>query len=730
MKRFLSDSYRRTIDNRINRIVVAHKSPKATSRPQTSLNRSLNNPILDHSFTPERAKFIYYQKCDELEIAPNSLAEKKFIDQLMNSIKQKSLIFSGLGLGPAGMKGLIGLIAENDKYIFLDLSMNQLQDDGAYALASYLNTNPPLIHIDLRSTGINVDGSINIFNSLRKNTHLVSLDYSAIDGIDRNRVGTKGCQYLAALIEQTKTISHLNLSMSGISIDGCAYISKALSRNDSLIFIDFSANRFGSTGCQNLFCIQNSFAHLETIVLSKNGITDSASAAICKQIESSSTITTIDLSDNTLGKGFLRRLLQALQTNSSLKNISLAKNKIGSESADLLHLIIRDSQSLRSLNLSLNPIKDIALKQIAEPLIEDSCLVSLDISDTMMTDESAVMFAEVIAKNNHIQRLQMNSNRLTDVSGVPIAKALGKNTTLVALGLKNNELKDESAVIFLETLLENQTITDLEVDYNDFTYRSHVQLTQSIEDHKKSIHQNIAILANKHIENLKQDEQKLFECRDEVKKQTDAVHAAEAEKERKTILLESLTERRTNEIANADTRLEEIKKEYEEIAEERRRQLVEFNRLKTEAEEKQQKALSSYQNIAAKRQHAQARVKRAEEKKLDAEIQSNRVLDDLKVHLLTIKEQLRQAINDAHAAQNSLFQKEADDLAQQEMKEVTEQLLSEDKVGSPKGKVSVRKVPIKKLSTKEQRLQKVISGRPRTAANAPVVTPQFEGETK
>lgn len=690
MNRLLSDSYRRSIDNRISKIIISHKAARP-GKVMTVLSRT-NPSIRFQELTEKDAHLIYNKKCNDLEIAPNPLAEQRFIEQFMNSLLIKTLKFGGLGLGPEAAKILLQVIWDQKKYFYLDLSLNRLSDSGATFVAEYIKSRPPIIHLDLRSNCILVKGAISIFQALEDNDTIVSLDFSAIDGIDRNKIGTQGCRFLSQLLQKNDIISHLNLSMSGISADGCLFLSTALSSNKSLIHLDLSINRFGTQGAVNLFKEDNSLSSLEYLNLSRNGIGDGISQTIGRQIELSKSIRVLDFTDNNLTKNFLRKLYRPL-LNSSITTLLLSRNKFESNSGDILHNIVRDVVSLEVIDLSNNPLKDSAVIDIADSLVDNNNIISIDFTDTAITDESAVRFSEVIETNTCLQRLNLSNNQITDVSSVFIAQSIAKNKTLLHLSLKSNEIGDLTAPFLIESMQQNNTIIDIDIDFNDFTYRTHVQLSDAIGVHKKSITKNIANIASKKIEILKNDEKRLFEVREEVKKQSDLVSASIAEKGRKEEMLREMSQQREADIVKYDKRLEEVKKEYEKISEERRIQLVEFNKVKTQTESEQAAAQRSFQSIAAKRQHAAARLKRANDKKIECEIATNRVLDDLKLHLFDLKDQLRQAIDDAHVQQKLLFQKEEEERQAKQAARLMDNVLNKKK---DNGSLKKKKVAISK----------------------------------
>ena len=724
MKRILSDSYRRSIDNKINRIVSSHKNQRNTKHASFL---KTENVFVD--FSEKDAKFIYSEKCKDLDIPSSANAEKKFIEQFVGSIHNKSLRFCGLGLGPGAAKALLKLLWNQKKYFYIDLSLNRLADAGCIAVADYIKSNPPVIFLDLRSNSITMEGASALFMALKSNDQVVYIDMSAIDGIDRNRMSSHGCKALAELLKENEIITHLNMSMSGISVEGCVFLSTALAMNKNLAFLDLSGNRFGTQGTCNLFKENNSFGHVETLILARNDIGDGSALSICRQIQQSKTIRVLDFTDNNLSTFFIKKLIRSVHE-TPLTTLLLSHNKIGVKCSDYLHFLIRNIPTLQVLDLSFNPLKDVTVIQICDALIWNTGLLSIDLSETLITDESGKSFAEVIEMNKTLQKLILNNNQISDESFTPIAKALTKNSTLTQLSLRSNEINDDSAQAIIEALQLNNTILDVDLDFNDFSYRTNVQLVNAIAAHKKLILENIHEVAQKKIEELKIDEQKLLDVREEVKRQTEAVIENREEKNRKVDLLKDLAQERKMSLIEAHQQIEELENEYNKVSEQHRMQLAEFNRIRAEIESSQANALNKQKATATRRQHAAARLQRSNEKKLEAQMEANKILDDLKVHLSTIKDELRNAIDDAHIQQKLLAQKELEEKQAAQAKALAEKMLKKkngQKTTSSKSApkfmtLAERRKSTTKMAARLQNLRLKVAQNPQSV---PIVTPEL-----
>ena len=669
VKRFLSDQFRRNIDHKIHTLIlnrkvnqIQHELPKPTtlSESKTSNLPTLESKLFSNIISFDDAKEMYFKKCEDMKIKPNLVAQKRFIEQYINSFGKKSLKFNGLGLGPKCIEKLIPILENNPQYCFLDLSLNKLNNLGVIKLSEYLQKeDSPLIYLDLRSNGIQTEGFKFFFQNLHQNNHLTTIDFSAVDGIERNKFGTQGCQALSELLNINRTISNLNLSMCGITSKGCEFLGPSFSNNESLYYLNLTANRFGSIGAIKLFELPNSFRNIKTLILSRNGIDDSSSKVICDHLIQNQCLKYLDLSENNLGLKFILKLVQVFFNNSKLISLSLSKNNLGPETVEYLGIILENSPNLKHLNLSSNPFKDESLIYISNSIKKNDHILTLDLSDTMMGDLSTTILAEALIDHKSLQNLYLSSNNITDKSGVLIAKSLENNITLSYLSLKNNELNDLTSNALIKTLKINLTINDIDLSYNDFSYKSYVDLMKALDLHKQKINSNISGFAQKHINWLKKEEQKLFNYKDEILLQEIAVKEAENESLEKQNQLTELEEQKKTEIQIKQEELLQLELEYKEISQKR----IEFNKLlkqeKIEIDKKQKESLQSFEMLQTITQQLNSRLEKLEIKKTDELIISNRKLDDLNSQLEVAKEELKKVVKEALIAKNTLLSKES-----------------------------------------------------------------------
>jgi Ran GTPase-activating protein (RanGAP) involved in mRNA processing and transport len=105
----------------------------------------------------------------------------------------------------------------NSNIVSIDLKKNNLQDKGAKILIKTLARTDRIIHLDLTSNGISPKGVKKIFNNLSDCHSLISLNIgNSSDGINKNRIGYKGSEYLCDYLRFSSLLQFLDIRNTGL----------------------------------------------------------------------------------------------------------------------------------------------------------------------------------------------------------------------------------------------------------------------------------------------------------------------------------------------------------------------------------------------------------------------------------------------------------------------------------------------------------------------------------
>jgi PAS domain S-box-containing protein len=401
-----------------------------------------------------------------------------------NNISLISIDLSYQALNLSDIQTLIETLKGNKQLKTLNLTGNQIGDEGAILLATYLNCR----NLILSGTGIGETGCA----SLAKHPNITYLDLSynkITDNAARefanntkietlNLCGNKvACQGVIALA-RNKTLRSLNLMENHLT-DGSVI---CLAQNSSLTTLNLAVNQVTNAGAVSL--ANNST--LTSLVLHHNKIDKEGAKAFGKNtkllsldlsynklgvegavnLSQNTTLTFLDLSQNFINNVGISSLLK----NHKLKNLNLSYNQICDDG--LCDLV--DNKNLESLNISYNLMGP----KTSVILAKHPNLRILELDYNEINDEGAVALAgspslewlslignhlgpvaaEAFANNKKLKVLVLSTNFLGDKGAI----ALSKNKTLVELLLSYNQIKDEGAI----ALAQNQTLEVLNLNYN------------------------------------------------------------------------------------------------------------------------------------------------------------------------------------------------------------------------------------------------------------------------
>lgn len=119
----------------------------------------------------------------------------------------------------------------------LDMSNNNLGDDGTTRLTRAISKRSQIHFVDLKlsSNNIGAGGVETIMNKLLQH-NLVSLS------LDKNAIGDQGCQLVAASLQTMKALSRLNLSFNQIGSRGINSLMRSLIACESITYLGLSGN--------------------------------------------------------------------------------------------------------------------------------------------------------------------------------------------------------------------------------------------------------------------------------------------------------------------------------------------------------------------------------------------------------------------------------------------------------------------------------------------------------
>ncbi|KAL9965588.1 hypothetical protein ACROYT_G029409 [Oculina patagonica] len=185
---------------------------------------------------------------------------------------------AGVSLSEADVVVLAEALKVNATVTSLDLSFNNVSDQGAASLAEALKGNITLTRLDLSDNNIYDDGAADLAEALKANTNLTRLD------LTDNRIGDHGATCLAEALKLNTALTGLDLSNktrfeladNRIGDHGATCLAEALKLNTSLTWLDLADNLIGDHGATCLAEALKLNTSLTSLDLSVNHIGEAA----------------------------------------------------------------------------------------------------------------------------------------------------------------------------------------------------------------------------------------------------------------------------------------------------------------------------------------------------------------------------------------------------------------------------------------------------------------------
>ena len=214
----------------------------------------------------------------QLDVSENRLGTKGV--ECLGEMLNENVCLQNLGLANCGLHErdmpMLLLKANRIHLNILNLEGNELGDEGAVMLGSFLSTNSSLEVLNLAWNAIHLRGIAAVSKGLKANTVLQNLD------ISRNSISNEGATEISEVLAMNKSLRVLDVSNCGFNETGVQAISEGLSTNTTLHTLKIGRNRFHVYGVYKLL------------------------KEIRKQ--TSSALKTLDMDDTTLDHACLREL--------------------------------------------------------------------------------------------------------------------------------------------------------------------------------------------------------------------------------------------------------------------------------------------------------------------------------------------------------------------------------------------------------------------------------------
>ena len=288
-----------------------------------------------------------------------------------------TLDLSWNNISDEGIAKLVEFLKTDDRIMRLDLSYNQMGEQGAKIMAEMLKVNKRIYHLYLTGNKVGDIGGLALAGAIGGNTTLRTVE------LGNMALGHKTFTMFGICLKSDKlNISRLNLdrpilfSCQEESIDNLAM---GLRFNRSIQSFSMRNAGLRDRGCYSLcdnLCLNDTLQELD---LASNKLTEDAGISLCKLLKDNSSIQRLNLANNELHDRGCEHLSEALGEYANVNDLDLAYN--GIMGFGLLKLIdaLHQHNSLQELRLWGNELDAESTAALALLCERMDCLRKCDV---------------------------------------------------------------------------------------------------------------------------------------------------------------------------------------------------------------------------------------------------------------------------------------------------------------------------------------------------------------
>ena len=323
-------------------------------------------------------------------------------------------------------------------------------------------------------------------------------------GIDK----TLGKLNVLPVIEETATLTNLNISQTGITDDDTIAISNYLTQNKTIQKLYISKNWISKVGVMRIVvaCAKNRTLH--KLMCTHNNLSKSGLAVINAYIRKENAVEIFNGSWNSISSKndclAINTTFHLLDMSSTRSAVSIKSDYIGeelwylSEITDMnyrkkfIECCIKESDSIHicrtsdGIDVLRGVVEDLEINKLL-PKVDisgsnmffegtvisclriNSTLIELNISNCGITKQGVTWIAEALQINETLQKLDVSLNQLCNEDAVAISDYLENNKTLQELNVSKNWISKEGVMMIVVACTKNRTLPKLVCTHNNLS---------------------------------------------------------------------------------------------------------------------------------------------------------------------------------------------------------------------------------------------------------------------
>ncbi|XP_029464585.1 protein NLRC5-like [Rhinatrema bivittatum] len=445
------------------------------------LNVSNNNLSTQCTFALANA----INLCDrvkEVEIRSSKKAILHFVSN--EECQRTSCRLVDCNIGKNGMKELCKILEKHSKLMELDLSGNEIGDEGLKCLLEHLPSMQFLSLINIGNNSLTPNGVFHLIKALVTYGKIKEVEASLLpEGKALIRFSGEGNPEKILRIKQCNfEIGHLAKLFN--ELKECTTLKKLIIEEpwmhgtNVITFLNLNIHAFGN--------ITEIRVIKKRAVIRTGNLTsctsDSAASLITRDLSSFSTVKSIRLNQCALEAENLPILRSIIIRCTQLVELSLSHNAFGDDGAKCLSDILSSRPALKTLDLESIKLTGFGMVCLAEGLHVCSAIEKINLSKNEIGEEGVLVLLSALQEKTHLKSINLHQcSGLSSAGGREMAKVLTTCTSLEEINLGSLSLNEMAILTLAEGLKQMQSVKKLILDSNNINAEGGSHLADALK---------------------------------------------------------------------------------------------------------------------------------------------------------------------------------------------------------------------------------------------------------